>query len=237
MSDENQTRAGGFKLSTIETARRDPMLKPIDVVLLSAYMSVMKWPARTAYLCNLTARVECNMVSEPTITASRKRLIKIGYIKLVFTKPNGAVVYEINNTRADMVADHVSASMEKLKELDAIRKEKSRTRTVATKKTLVTNDESDQRNLGDMTKEIYDNYPYKTLKHYALKEEDDFQEDLEDNDLPYECAGSLEDNRVFLMKKVPPGKMELAMQMLRREELRPSHIEKWVREFLDERAA
>lgn len=183
MSEDKRTNAASFKLSLFETAAADPLLKPIDSNLLVAYAKFMKWPRRTAYLSNIKARVLTG-ASEPTISKSRARLVKYEYLKPVMTKTNRSVIYEVNNPRADLVADHIEAATEKLKEDDAYRKEVERQRKRETltqeaketlapecelpkenlvterpvpKETLAPKEREDQRNLGDMTQEIYDN--------------------------------------------------------------------------------
>ena len=103
-------------------------MKPIDHALLGAYMKFMKWPARTSYLTNLKARVLTSAKSEQTITTSRARLVKQGYLQHVMTKLNGAEIYEINNPRAETVELHIVIAEEKLKEMDAFRKAEERRR-------------------------------------------------------------------------------------------------------------
>lgn len=177
MSEEDgssSSKVGAFKLTALETARADPLLEPIDHSLLGAYMSFMKWPARSAYLTNLKARVLTGMRSEPTISASRARLAKTGYLRLVMTKLNGAEVYEIKNPRAQIVADHIVIAEETLKEKDAFRKTEERRKRAlksgSIKKTYAPSLPFDQSECRDSTKKSYDNSLEYTLEGRASKE-------------------------------------------------------------------
>ena len=149
--------AAAFKLSTLETVGADPKMKPIDHSLLAAYMRFMKWPARTAYLSNLKARIMTGMSAQSTISASRARLIEMGYLKVVMTKLNGAVIYELDNSRAEIVADHIAIAEETLREWDARRKTDDRKRRARVMKSVTPNRPEGNENQQDRVTKINDN--------------------------------------------------------------------------------
>ncbi|NMG39906.1 hypothetical protein GRZ55_11690 [Chelativorans sp. ZYF759] len=170
MSDDKRTNAASFKLSTLETCTADPFTKPTDVTLLVAYLKYMKWPARTAYLTNLKARIMTGgkKVAQSTITRSRARLVKHGYLRKVMDKLNGAGIYEVNNPRAEIVADHVAIAEETLKEWDAQRKADARRRVskMTTPKQL-----EGKQNVPDRVSIMLDNSLDHSLDRRALKKE------------------------------------------------------------------
>ena len=91
-------------------------MRPIDLALFAAYSRFMKWPKRTSYMPNTKARVLCGNASQPTISASRARLVKAGYLMKVMDKLNGSTLFELNNPRAEIIADHIAIAEETLKE-------------------------------------------------------------------------------------------------------------------------
>lgn len=169
-SDEKEAaprNSAAFKLSVLETCAADPLMKPIDVALLTAYLKFMKWPKRTAYMPNLKARVLTGTKSEETISISRARLVKRGYLRQVMDKLNGSTIYEMNNPRAEIVADHVRIAEEKLKEMDAYRKAMSRNRP---RKIRDAKHNQVTENPRDTSRKIRDNSFNHSLERRAPKE-------------------------------------------------------------------
>ena len=162
--------AAAFKLATLETCAADPLTKPIDLALLVAYLRFMKWPKRTAYMTNVKARVMTGgmKVAQSTITRSRARLVKHGYLRKVLDKLNGATVYEVNNPRAEIVADHVHIAEETLKEWDARRKADARRKGVS--KMSGTQPPEGKQNLPDRVSKMLDNSLEHTLEVRAMRE-------------------------------------------------------------------
>lgn len=163
--------AAAFKLSTLETIGADPKMKPIDHSLMAAYMRFMKWPTRTAYLPNIKARIMTGMTAQSTISASRARLVDMQYLKVVTTKLNGAVIYELNNPRADIVRDHVAIAEETLKERDAFRKLKDREKQARVMKTVTRKEPGGNEYQADRVTKISDNSLESNLGVRAPKEE------------------------------------------------------------------
>lgn len=153
----NTTNLATFKLNALQNIAADPLMKPIDVRLFTAYTRFMKGTARMAYLPNTKARVLTGNASEPTISKSRARLVKHGYLQLVMTKLNGIGYYQLNDPRAEIVADHIKIADETIKEWDADRKARDRQKRKRTKEIYDRLQQEDQRNLGDTSLISYDN--------------------------------------------------------------------------------
>ena len=95
----------------IELVNADPKVRQhSDVKLMIAYISVMSWPRRRAWLSTSLARAKSGL-SEAQVITSRKRLVESGYLK-----PDGSEcgtrAFIVENQRPVDIRQHVLLTAE-----------------------------------------------------------------------------------------------------------------------------
>lgn len=120
---ENRSKAS-FKLDLIETVNADPKMRPRHLALIAAYLGVMQWPRRRAWLSTSRARAMTGL-AESQISPCRKDLVDRGYLK-----PDGlyrgASAFVVENPHCEDIRQHVAVTVEWLRERQADRQAKRR---------------------------------------------------------------------------------------------------------------
>lgn len=109
---ENRSKAS-FKLDLIETVAADPAMQPSDLALVVAYVAMMQWPSREAWLSTSRARAASGL-SERQVNNSRARLQERGYFEPVRMQGTTKIYRIANPHRAD-IRQHVAITTEHLK--------------------------------------------------------------------------------------------------------------------------
>ena len=105
-SEEDDASKASFKLDLIEAFNADPKVRQHrDVKLMIAYISVMSWPRRRAWLSTSLARAKTGL-SEAQVITSRKRLIESGYLKQDGSE-RGTKAFIVENPRPVDIRHHV----------------------------------------------------------------------------------------------------------------------------------
>lgn len=135
MKKEIDRSKASFKLDLLETANADPMVKPADLKVLSAYVAVMAWPSCKAWLATSQAMAMTGL-SDRQFEMSRRRLLgenpaKRAYLVAVHHNRKVSTYALINPWRDDAIA-HVAAMHGYFKEV--ARQKKARQREAASLK-------------------------------------------------------------------------------------------------------
>lgn len=173
-----------FKLDLIETVNADPLLEGSDLKLIAAYLSVMTWPKREAWLSISRARAKTGL-SERQISNSRQRLAgvpqkgkdKPGRTYLSPQRKDGlTTIYRVENPWLEDSRAHVAEMTDHLRELQTERKaERRRIERVPANSAGTEEALSHSPSDWDVPANNAGNIPSYTPQDIALKEENPFQ--------------------------------------------------------------
>ncbi|MEC5322757.1 hypothetical protein [Aurantimonas sp. A3-2-R12] len=116
-----------WKLDLLETVNADPQTDPFCLAVLEAYLHFANRKSRTAYLAENDLIVRTSLVPR-VLRKAKQRLVKLGYLKLKGKSKKGVVIYAIDNPRRGIIHDHMLIAAEKLKDMEAEKKERERLR-------------------------------------------------------------------------------------------------------------
>jgi hypothetical protein len=123
--EKKDTSFTTWKIQLENTVNADPQTDGACLQILRAYLDFMGSPDARPYLSILHLKVATSL-HEGAIVRARRKLIKLGYFIADGTTSAGAVRYKIVNSRESLVLDHKTVSREKLKLIEAEKKEKER---------------------------------------------------------------------------------------------------------------
>lgn len=216
MNDDKAANASkaSFKLSLIETVAADPKMQPSDLSLMVAYLAFLTWPTRTTYLTISAARARTGL-SERQISTCRGRLLGRGYLIDTETKTRSSQVFRVENPRADEILDHVSYTVEHLKEQMALRQadRRSLARSVPAEIAETDGPMSHAPSECDVPAAIAGNIPPYTPQDMSMKEEEP-EEPLMVSTVPPNGYASAKGDDLHIPFPAPSSEQELAAAFL-----------------------
>ncbi|WET74103.1 hypothetical protein [Rhizobium croatiense] len=122
-----ETSFATWKFQIENTVSADPLADGACLQVLRAYLDFMPSADARPYRSLIDLQVATSL-AENTIIDRRRKLVKLGYFKPAGKTPDGAVRYQIVNSRECIVLDHQVISRETLRRLEAEKKERNRSR-------------------------------------------------------------------------------------------------------------